>query len=745
MKCFFVFLLSFVVINLKAQPKTTYFSLEEALKNPEIVFRLDLSHQKMSQIPVSISQLKRLKRLDLSYNQLSDLSPILDSLKDLRHLYLNNNQVKKLPSKLFQLVKLKKLCLSNNQLTQLPKEIKNLRKLKGLDLTGNNISKLPKELWELEDIEILRFDDPIFLTFTSPFLPNKHPIFNWITMDAPPDSIGGQPLSFYLNHPQIDPYSKLYVQGKYALDHDKAACVFVDSIFTKNSETAIFYAYLYAATLLPDSDDFPLFELLYQKRRAFLLEQPCLFIAYYQDYLKEAYYMDEGILDSNKYQQIISQLKNNCSAVLDNEADFYFNCLNFFLPQSDRKGQIGVRVNDTLEAIEYICLYDAKGTEMGNTYQSAYYRDKKWFERILPGEYILVFYSKAGYKKRKEKGNQQLTDNTNVILRKEVVLKSIHESLFIEIGKAPVFIPRDTLLPPPPPPPPPSPIVQTSAVSEEFEVVEVIDEETGEVIEVYIDEETPIDSNYIKEEQARRDSCNRLFYTTRKETLDLFLDVIYNPASKTKEFPKESMRFLTAIKHYLEGEFKSLFGEPNPFDFPILPSYILGREEAFIVLDVEEDGAGKFVKLPPRHEKIIRKEVWLYYSNSPLEKKNTINRCNKYNNGCAIWMNYPLYQVKDHLLPAFCSEQKIQLDYGQDAEVDQLLEMKNDCDNIWKQCTADANQKTFATLKGVPNLYFTSSKDPMFPARGIYFRTSEQKLVELWYHEMKYEFCGCDH
>lgn len=743
LKYYLVFLMICVGITIQAQDKTIYLSLDEALKNPDLVYRLDLSHQGLTKIPKSINQLKYLKRLDLSYNNLSDISPILDSLKDLRHLHLNNNQIKELPSRLFQLTKLKRLYLSDNQIKNLSEDIKNLKKLKHLDVTNNKITKLPEEIWELEKINVIRFDDPLFLKFETPFLPNQYPIFNWITMSRP-DSIDGKPLSFYLNHADIDPYSKLYVQGKYALDQDRAACVFIDSIFTKNPETAMFYAYLYAETVDNSSDEFPLFELMHSKRMAFLIEQPCLFMAYYQDYLKWVYEMDEGILDESSHQKIISRLKNNCSFHFDNEVDLYFNYLNFFLPQSERKGQIGVRVNDTLETIEYICLYDSKGKKIGNSYDDDYHSGKKWFESLLSDTYTLVFYTEKGYEERNKKDENAmfLVDSINIVMSKEVVLESIHKSLFIEIGARKEIVQTDVSLPPPPPPP--SPPVEVSYVSEYIEVVEVIDEETGEIIEVYVEEEFKIDSNEVKRQQAYKDSCYNLFYPKRAEKLQFFLDEVYNPATKKSNTSKETLAFLTEIKEYLNGELNSRYEHPNLLNFPLIPSYLVVNDEVSMVLDMKEDWSGKPLPLPSRHERIIRKNVQLYYSNSSIKKTYTMNKYNKYYNGCETWVNYPLHQNKDSLLPAFCSQYELQLNYGKNELVDELLDGKNTCDNIWKGCRTDENQETFATLKEVPNLYFTRSKNPYLPARGVYLKVKD-KIVELWYHEMESELCGCDH
>jgi len=170
-----------------------FLSIDEALKNPENVFRLNLSNQNiqfsdsiwskftnlqylslkndhLKKIPEGIGNLKNLKVLDLSGNDFKVLPttfigllnlqelylndekyfqfdkniPILSKLPNLKSLHLENDGLKKLPKNISQLKNLESLYINNNQFKQIPLEIKGLENLKFLDI-HNNKFKLPNQ------------------------------------------------------------------------------------------------------------------------------------------------------------------------------------------------------------------------------------------------------------------------------------------------------------------------------------------------------------------------------------------------------------------------------------------------------------------------------------------------------------------------------------------------------------------------------------------------------------------------
>ena len=72
--------------------------------------------------------------------------------------------------------------------------------------------------------------------------PKKHPtlINSWFVKE-----LNGKPITFYLNHPQIDTYAKMFYQGQFALCDDTLTFAFLDSVLTTNQETQPFYLHVF--------------------------------------------------------------------------------------------------------------------------------------------------------------------------------------------------------------------------------------------------------------------------------------------------------------------------------------------------------------------------------------------------------------------------------------------------------------------------------------------------------------------
>jgi len=78
---------SFVDIS-HCEGEATYYSLEEALAEPEKVIKLDIAMLKLTSISPDIAKLVNLECLDLSFNKISTLPPEFAELKKLRVLNL---------------------------------------------------------------------------------------------------------------------------------------------------------------------------------------------------------------------------------------------------------------------------------------------------------------------------------------------------------------------------------------------------------------------------------------------------------------------------------------------------------------------------------------------------------------------------------------------------------------------------------------------------------------------------------
>lgn len=163
--------------------KKEFTSLEEALKNPEKVYNLNLSNQNITvpkeawpkfinleilsfkndhlkEIPQEIGLLKKLKVLDLSGNDFTSLPKSLSELNHLEELFLNDDKYLQFEknSKTLHLPKnLRILHLENDNLNNLPKEVYEMKKLEGLFLNNNNFIEIPKDLNGLKNLKQLDF------------------------------------------------------------------------------------------------------------------------------------------------------------------------------------------------------------------------------------------------------------------------------------------------------------------------------------------------------------------------------------------------------------------------------------------------------------------------------------------------------------------------------------------------------------------------------------------------------------
>jgi Leucine-rich repeat (LRR) protein len=163
------------------ETEKVYTNIDDALKNPEKVYKLNLSNQEVNlsndqwklfinleylnlkndglkQIPKEISNLKRLKVLDLSGNEFKELPSEFSNLYNLEELYLNDEKNLKLTETLnvlAKLPKLKSLHLENDNLEELPNEINKLKSLESLYLNENKFKSIPN----LKPLDHLKFLD----------------------------------------------------------------------------------------------------------------------------------------------------------------------------------------------------------------------------------------------------------------------------------------------------------------------------------------------------------------------------------------------------------------------------------------------------------------------------------------------------------------------------------------------------------------------------------------------------------
>lgn len=167
MRFFVAISLMFIAISANGQNWTLdaleteiyqYTSLEEALAAPkDSVYSLKLK-ARLKEVPLEVfSEFPNLQWLDLSRNRLREIPPQLGMLKKLKKLILNKNKIEALPAEIGELEDLRILVISQNELETLPPEIGKLKKLRYIDMWSNNVTGLPstmEEMYALEEVDL---------------------------------------------------------------------------------------------------------------------------------------------------------------------------------------------------------------------------------------------------------------------------------------------------------------------------------------------------------------------------------------------------------------------------------------------------------------------------------------------------------------------------------------------------------------------------------------------------------------
>lgn len=128
------------------------------IKRLEKLEYLNLSNNQFAKVPDAIQSLTRLIRLNFSNNQIQALPPSMCKLFQLDELNCSHNQIASLPDEFANFHQLNLLFLGDNQLVSLPYSFRNCYRLRELDLSQNRFLEFPEELQELTDLEELRIN-----------------------------------------------------------------------------------------------------------------------------------------------------------------------------------------------------------------------------------------------------------------------------------------------------------------------------------------------------------------------------------------------------------------------------------------------------------------------------------------------------------------------------------------------------------------------------------------------------------
>ncbi|HRG76367.1 MAG TPA: leucine-rich repeat domain-containing protein [Leptospiraceae bacterium] len=136
-------------------------SLNKIEDIPESITRLsNLTYLKLSgtdlkKIPEPIFRLTTLIRLEVAYNELKEISTSIENLTSLRFLDLKWNKLKEIPESIFKLSSLTHLDLYNNYLNEFPEAIIKLTSLTQLNIGKNRLKKISEKFIELASLEYL--------------------------------------------------------------------------------------------------------------------------------------------------------------------------------------------------------------------------------------------------------------------------------------------------------------------------------------------------------------------------------------------------------------------------------------------------------------------------------------------------------------------------------------------------------------------------------------------------------------
>ncbi len=140
-----------------------FYSIASALKEPDQVYRLQLTKKKYKELPEEIRQFKNLNALDIGKNKLKVLPAWLGELKYMQEFRAPQNKLQEMPAVVCQWPHLKRLDLHQNEITGLIPCMGDLTEVVSLDLWSNDLEDFPEELKGMTalrfmDLRVIQFD-----------------------------------------------------------------------------------------------------------------------------------------------------------------------------------------------------------------------------------------------------------------------------------------------------------------------------------------------------------------------------------------------------------------------------------------------------------------------------------------------------------------------------------------------------------------------------------------------------------
>ncbi|MCB0840362.1 MAG: leucine-rich repeat domain-containing protein [Bacteroidetes bacterium] len=123
-----------------------FYSITDAMREPEKVFKLSLKDTKLKTFPAEIMRFTNLQVLNLADNKLKEIPEEISMLEHLEILILVGNKIRNLPDGVRDLDNLRELYIGSNRLSEIPAWVGGLSKLRTLDVSYNGLTPYEIEL-----------------------------------------------------------------------------------------------------------------------------------------------------------------------------------------------------------------------------------------------------------------------------------------------------------------------------------------------------------------------------------------------------------------------------------------------------------------------------------------------------------------------------------------------------------------------------------------------------------------------
>lgn len=127
----------------------------QAQRNGAVVLALDLSRQRLKDLPPDLMLLEDLTYLLASRNRLDHFPDWLADMTDLKAVVADHNRFRNFPEVLFRMPHLTQISMGDNELQGIPLDIDLIADLEVLSLWSNLLAAFPASLGNLEQLQIL--------------------------------------------------------------------------------------------------------------------------------------------------------------------------------------------------------------------------------------------------------------------------------------------------------------------------------------------------------------------------------------------------------------------------------------------------------------------------------------------------------------------------------------------------------------------------------------------------------------